>query len=117
MSRSPSRSRSSRSAGGRDLSSATSTSTGPTGSSSLPARKSSSLGGEHLTSTLDPAAAVFAFVEYRMLVSPAPEVRVPLASELKDFWAQDHGNPVAGPFPVGRPGERAAVAVAMSPAA
>ena len=52
-----------------------------------------------------------------MLVYPAPEVRVPLASELEDFWPQDSGNPIAGPFPVGRPGERAAVAVAISPAA
>ena len=52
-----------------------------------------------------------------MLVHPAPHVRVPLVSELKDFWLQDLENLQAGPFLVSRPGERAAVAVSMSAAA
>jgi NAD+ diphosphatase len=52
-----------------------------------------------------------------MLVFPAPQVRVPLVSDLKDFCLLDLENLQAGPFLVSRPGERAAVAVSISAAA
>jgi NAD+ diphosphatase len=57
----------------------------------------------------DPAAAAFAFVDTQMLVHPAPQVRVPLLSELERC-----GNILAGPFEIGRPGDRTAVAVSIS---
>lgn len=58
----------------------------------------------------DPAAAAFAFVDAQMLVHPAPEVRVPLLSELERC-----GTILAGPFEISRPGEPAAVAMSMTP--
>jgi NAD+ diphosphatase len=57
----------------------------------------------------DPSAAAFAFVDTRMLVHPAPQLRVPLLSELERC-----GTILGGPFEVSRPGERAAVAVSMT---
>ncbi len=57
----------------------------------------------------DPSAAAFAFVDAKMLVLPAPQVRVPLLSELERC-----GTILGGPFEVSRPGERAAVALSMT---
>jgi len=56
----------------------------------------------------DPNATAFAFIGGQMLVHPAPEVRVPLLSELEDC-----GGLVARPFVISRPGEPIAVAVSL----
>ncbi len=57
----------------------------------------------------DPSAAAFAFIGSQMLVHLAPQVRVPLMSEVVQC-----GDILAGPFNIGRAGERAAVAITLS---
>jgi NAD+ diphosphatase len=60
----------------------------------------------------DRTAAAYAFVESRMLVHLAPELRVSTLEEVEAC-----ATITAGPFPIGRPGEPPAVAVALSAAA
>ncbi|HEV2029881.1 MAG TPA: NAD(+) diphosphatase [Candidatus Dormibacteraeota bacterium] len=55
-----------------------------------------------------PDAKAFAFVDAKMLVHPAPQVRVPLMSEVEPC-----GDILAGPFTISRAGERAAVAITL----
>jgi NAD+ diphosphatase len=63
------------------------------------------------SSSPDQAAAAFVFAGGQMLVHPAPRIRVPLLYEVEACGAI-----AAGPFDVGRPGERAAVALSLSAA-